>query len=338
MSEALRRLRLRPHEVVAVVFAVAGFVVLERMPLHYPRAALFLAHATSSAIIFAVALAISWVRFRRDRTLWRGEAIEIARSSAAFLVVFSTSFVLKSFIYVINRRVWDRELFALDRALHFGSSPTVFLVTLLDSPAVLRILDVYYSQLYFVIFLGVPAFLLARLSQRQRVRFTAAFIFMWIAGNVLYLALPSWGPVFTAPALVEKSLQSMPATMWVQRQLFDEISSLVRNPMAPRIAKFGGVAAFPSLHVAVVTLFALAMRRLVKSGFVVMLIAVALMQIGSVITGYHFMVDGYVGALLAAGSWWIAGFVAGRGDEERVPPAPAQKSAPAGTSSAAMLL
>jgi hypothetical protein len=303
--------RVLPHEIVAAVFLIAGLILLERMPVTYPRTALFLAYAVPALIIFAVAAAVSLFRFRARRDLWKGELIHIGRCCLALLLVFSMSFLLKSFIYLINRRVWDRELFALDRALHFGYSPTIFLVTLLDNPLLLGFLDLYYSMFYFFMFIGVPALLLAFLDRRARMRFTAALTLMWISGNVLYLLLPSWGPAFTDTRLVVDALRYMPRTMWVQSQLYQELSSLVRSPLAPRNVRFGSVAAFPSLHVGIVTLFALATRKLLPAGFALLIIAIVLMQIGSVVTGYHFMIDGYAGMLLAAGAWFVARWSAG---------------------------
>lgn len=294
---------------MAVVYFAVGVVILERLPVTYPRAALFLAHAVPTLIIFTIASLLSFVRHRRHRDIWKRELVEISRCCVAIVLVFSVSFVLKSFIYLINARVWDRELYWLDRAIHLGHSPTVFLVTLLGDRSFLRFLDLYYSFFYFFMFVGVPGALLAYLGHRKRVQFTAALVLMWLAGNVIYLLLPSWGPAFSDTALVVEALQSMPRTVWVQTQLYEELSTLVRDPLAPRFARFGSVAAFPSLHVAVVTLFAIATRKLLPAGFALLVIAVILMQIGSVITGYHFMVDGYAGALLAAGAWWLARFL-----------------------------
>jgi len=295
-----------PHEVAALVYVVVGLVVIERLPIAYSREALLLAHSTSTLLIFAMAVTLSYLRARGDRGFWKREVLDITRCCAALLVVFSTSFVGKSFIYLINSRVWDGQLMAIDQEIHFGHSPTIFFATLFQNDLFLRLLDIYYSQLYFVLFVTVPALLLAYSDRMQRVRFTAALVLLWMGGNLLYILLPSWGPVFTAPALVEGPLQSMPATVWVQSRLFGEISSLVHSPLAPRVARFGGVAAFPSLHVAVVTLFALAGRKLLHGKFAIAVVAVLLMQVGSVVTGYHFMIDGYAGALLAIAAWQVA--------------------------------
>lgn len=296
--------RLLPHEILAIVFCLVGIVLLERMPVTYPRSALFLAFASPVLLIFILAAGIAALR---DRSRFRENVAGIARCCAPLLFVLATAFLLKSFIHVINPRVYDRLLFVIDRRLHFGFSPTIFLTTLFDNHLFLRGLDLYYTSVYFVLFIGVTAALLGTLDPALRLRFAAAFAMMWMAGTALYLVVPSWGPAFSATPLVERTLRSMPHTVWVQRQLYGELASLVNHPLAPRLVRFGSVAAFPSLHVAVLTLFTLALRRLSRLGFVLGLGGALLMLFGSVITGYHFLIDGEAGALLAAGAWFVAG-------------------------------
>jgi hypothetical protein len=299
--------RVLPHEIVAAVFLIVGLVLLERMPVTYPRTALFLAYAMPGLVIFGLAASVSFFRLRGRREVWKRDLIDIARCCLVLMLVFSMSFLLKSFIYLLNHR----ELFKFDRALHFGHSPTIFLVTLLRNPLLLRVLDFYYTGFYFFMFIGVPSFLLAYLDRRGRFRFIAALVLMWIAGNVLYIVLPSWGPAFSDTRLVVDALQYMPRTVRVQTALYQELSSLVRSPLAPRNVRYGSVAAFPSLHVGIITLFALATRKLLPAGFALLIVAILLMQIGSVVTGYHFMIDGYAGMLLAAGSWFAARWSSG---------------------------
>ena len=317
------RPRPLPHEIISALFCVVGVVLLERMPVTYPRSALFLAYAQPIAVICVLALIVTAIRRRRDRAVLRADAVEIIRGCVPLALVLATAFVLKSFIHLINRRVWDRQLFALDQTLHGGYSPTIFLVTLLGNPHLLRVIDLIYSSVYYVIFFGGAALLLAFLPAGLRLRFAAAFVLMWTAGTFFYLALPSWGPVFSATHLVEEALQSMPITVQVQSQLYRELSSLVRAPLAPRVVIFGCVAAFPSLHVGVVTLFAIAARRIARPLFLGALVLVVVMVIGSVVSGYHYLIDGYAGALLAAGAWWLAGKTIATPAAPAAPPHPA---------------
>jgi len=296
---------LRFHEIVAALFCIAGVVILERMPVTYPRSALLLTYASPISIIFVISVVLAAIR-RRTRTLVIKVAKEIARCCITLALVFAVSFLLKSFIHLINPRVYDRQLFALDRRVHFGYSPTLFFVALFNQPAFLRFMDIYYTVVDYLLFLFGTSAIFAFLDSRRRAQFGAAFVLMWIVATVFYLVTPSWGPAFSATSLVEPALRFMPRTVWLQSRLYGELSSLVNAPLAPRVAYLGGVAAFPSLHVAYIALLAIAARHIARSGFAVALVAVFLMQLGSVITGYHFMIDGYAGIAIAAGSWWVA--------------------------------
>src|SRR5262249_25056206 len=110
--------------------------------------------------------------------------------------------------------------------------------------------------------------------------------------------------VFVTPEVFQGVLPHMPVTVAVQTALFRELSSLVSNPLAPRTVHYGCVAAFPSLHVALVALFAFASRPVSRSWYRINLLFVFLMVLGSVVTGYHYLLDGIAGIALAGLCWW----------------------------------
>jgi membrane-associated phospholipid phosphatase len=69
---------------------------------------------------------------------------------------------------------------------------------------------------------------------------------------------------------------------------------------------FYGVAAMPSLHVAAVVLLAYFLARLSPFAGVIGIAYALAIAIGSVFLQWHYAVDGYAGALLAALTAWIA--------------------------------
>ncbi len=99
-------------------------------------------------------------------------------------------------------------------------------------------------------------------------------------------------------------LKNMPITFQLQRILYGEISSLVANPFGFRRIELGSVAAFPSMHLAEVMLLTLASRPISRRWFRWNLGLVAVMLLGSVVTGYHYLIDGWAGIALALGAWW----------------------------------
>ena len=317
LEARLRSLRPFPHEVVALAYLAAGGLVLERLPVTYPRQAILLAATLPAKWIAAAGLAAvsaryaaAWWQNRRRSGEGRppvpvtADLLVLLRAVLILMPVLSVHFLLKSFIHLVNPRMWDAALWDLDRAACLGLSPSLFLTGLFANPWFLEALDLVYSRLYFfLIVLSVPLLLVVPTLQR-RMAFLAAYTFLWIAGSVLYLALPSWGPVFVFPSVFTGVLPYMPATVGVQGVLFDEISSLVRDPLGPRQVQFGSVAAFPSLHLAVVTVFAAASRWTSRPWFVANAMVVLVMLIGSVVTGYHYLIDGWAGIALGLLACW----------------------------------
>ena len=178
-------------------------------------------------------------------------------------------------------------------------------MTLFGSPAAYRVIDFVYSGVYFFVILTYLAIFFSLLPARKRLVFFSAYTTIWIVGAVLYLAIPSWGPVFIDPSVFEPALKHMPATVAVQSILYGEISSLVHHPLGRRIVRFGCVAAFPSLHLSVSLMFTIASRWLSKRWFRWNLLLVGFMLVGSVVTGYHYLIDGWVGMILTVVVWWL---------------------------------
>ena len=297
--------RFLPHEIVAVVYVAAGIVVLERLPVSYPRQALWQAYLTFFGPLFAVAYALSWLVHRRRGT-WRPreETIVLGRIAAVLALTLPVHFLLKSFVHLVNPRTWDVELSRWDQALHFGVNPSRFFVALFPGPVFLHMLDFAYSAAYYFFIIGTTAACFALLSTRMRFVFGSAYMLLWIFGAVLYLAFPSWGPVFVFSNDYQRTLAQMPITRAIQQQLFLELSSLVNHPLGPRTVRFGSVAAFPSLHVGEVALLAIASRVISRRWFAWNVLYLTIIVIGSLVTGYHYMIDAYGGLAIALLAWW----------------------------------
>jgi hypothetical protein len=297
------------HEVLALAYVAACALALETMGRPYPRSALLLAYGRFGVVVVLVAslvLAAARLLLRRRRELppLHVEVLRVGRAALFLLPVLASHFVLKSFTHLLNRRVLDPQLAELDRRLHLGIDPGRFLTTLFGERLVLQAIDVFYSGLYYVVVVGSTALLLALLPHARRRAFVTAFMLVFMAGSALYLAVPSWGPVFVWPGDFAQALSHMPLTWRVQAVLFQEISSIVHDPDGDLIIRYGSVAAFPSLHLAVVTLFAVASRGVSRPWSVAGVVIVLLMLISSVVTGYHYLLDGYAGLGMALGAWW----------------------------------
>ncbi|HEU5163470.1 MAG TPA: phosphatase PAP2 family protein [Thermoanaerobaculia bacterium] len=307
LLDRLRSPRPFPHEWMILAYLIAALVLLETMPVTYPRIALIAAYAGPVGVITAIAALVTLLRHRRggERDVpLSGDLLAIGRIVLLLSVAWATHFLLKSFIFVINPKTWDLFFAVWDQRIHLGFSPSTFFTTLFRAKWFLFALDLVYSGAYFLVVLIYTSIFLGILPLRLKMAFGAAFTLLWVVGSSLYVAMPSWGPVYVFSDEFVNTLRYMPLTVSIQRTLFEEISSLVRNPEALRYVKLGSVAAFPSLHVAVVMLFALASRHISRRWFHANVILMAVMVIGSVVTGYHYLIDGWAGIALAAGLWF----------------------------------
>jgi membrane-associated phospholipid phosphatase len=322
--ESLRKFIPAPYEIIAYSFGILAYFILIQLPVYYPILEtfkqalhsfwrlLFLALVT---LILSVAIRL---RFRKETVKdWKTHLresnfsnlnywLEAVRISIAILVAMVFHFLLKSSVFLINPRVWDSELQHLDQMIHFGISPSLFFLELFKSEYFYRGIDYFYSIIYGGLVILYPPIFIGIASRHVRRVLGTAFILIFVIGVIVYIAIPSWGPVFVEPEEFESALQQMPMTVKVQSQLYKETSSLVRNPLGTRTIVYGGIAAFPSLHVAILTLFALISHTVSKTWFKINVLFVIFMILGSVVTGYHYLIDGYAGLLLGWGTYKLA--------------------------------
>ena len=156
-----------------------------------------------------------------------------------------------------------------------------------------------YLPVLLILFDGNPA--------RVR-RFTWLYLFAWVAvGNVLALVFLSAGPVYydqllggdTFAGLTEALAASGVTDSSVGRthaKLWDVYTSGAQDSGS-------GISAFPSVHIAMVTVFALYLwerhRLLAFPGAAL----VALFLFLSVYLGWHYAVDGYASIALVIALW-----------------------------------
>ncbi len=230
--------------------------------------------------------------------------IDTGRIMVSFSLIQTTHLILKAYIPLINSGNFDPLLWRLDSVLGAGHDPVVVVLRLFSAPSIHRAFDVLYSGVYFfALWAGVVVFF-AFLRGPSRIGFFNSFFVMWQLGLLLYVLLPSWGPVFTRPELFEETLTNMRFTVMVQHRLYLETSSLVAGQYNIVIRNFG-LAAFPSLHVAVFVLYSLWAPKVGRVWLWWNVALIPLILIGSMLTGYHYLIDGIVGALVAACAWVI---------------------------------
>lgn len=254
---------------------------------------------------------LGWQSLRDPRHFWAAvnpERLWGAVLVAALLIPVQVTFqALKQAIGAVIGFPADPWLHQLDVAIHGGPAWAWFPLT----PWFVRTLD----WLYMAWFLGLVGFFLWAAWTSHRVlrqRAIIAFLGVWIgAGTIAAAAMPSAGPCYyeavtgqTPYAELMAGLDQIDATSGLRARFNQRgVWALHANR---EWGVFAGLSAMPSIHVAVAVLFALiAWQRSVTFGMVLTVYAVTI-QIGSVVLGWHYGIDGYVGALMAWGSWRLA--------------------------------
>ena len=213
---------------------------------------------------------------------------------------------IKLTVPVFHPRLFDRELWNLDQHLLLGYSPTVFLLTIFRP--ILRAFDWSYANIFFASIVIAFSYFLSAPERRLRVGFANGNSAMWIIGAWLYLALPSIGPAYHFPDIWFEYGSLLPVTQHFQQMLMRNYLSMMRLAAGgnePIVIIFG-VAAFPSLHVAFQTYTFLWMRKLWRHGEIVFGIFLLVIFLGSMVTGWHYLIDGLAGIALAALCYWGA--------------------------------
>jgi len=207
----------------------------------------------------------------------------------------------------------DRLLYEASVHIH-SRMAWQWLAPVLDRPHIVRLLDITY-MLWFPAMLVFALWCSWTSDRLLRQRAITAFLLMWIvAGTVVAAVFSSAGPIYygkvvSGPnpyaALVEKldAMNASGVTLFnrrTERNLWATYEDDTWNP-------FGGISAMPSLHVGIAALYVLIAGR--RSRLLALMLAAfaAATLIGSVTLGWHYPLDGYVGAALAAVCWSIAG-------------------------------
>ena len=214
----------------------------------------------------------------------------------ALQLMLSVHAIIKQAIFLINPRLYDEWLEAVDVVLHAGYNPAFLAREYFSAPWLGAFIDSSYLFWYQT---QLPCFAIFILTRNRKLfeSFFLAYFGLWLIGGLLALLIPSWGPIYYRPELFsglhKPHADVLQAKLWTDNLLF------LQNPSLFKAQSFEGIAAFPSLHVGVVALFSFFLFR-VHWGFGMLMGAYALLvQLGSVVLGWHYAIDGYFSALLA---------------------------------------
>lgn len=230
----------------------------------------------------------------------------------------------------------DPWLSRADLLLH-GTAPWRLYARLLPDWSWVAAIDVLYLCWGFAV-IGFLFWASWSHVRPLRQRALVAFLLLAIGGATLGAwAGASAGPCYyefvtppTASNPYDELLARLDAVGSGQEELFARTMQrgLWDVQVRDQPATFSGVSAMPSLHVGNAVLLALIAWRRSKIAGVLMTGYAVVIQIGSVVLAWHYAIDGYVGAMLAVGSWIGAGMLLGQGRTLPSPRATAGGSRP----------
>lgn len=294
---------------VWAVLAANGFNITQTVLQEFgTTGASVLVHATGGALLRLIVEA-----FRgRARQLWRDvftagwitDTVRIALAGVFTVMVYGW---IKLLVPVFHTRLFDQQLAVVDRAICGGFSPTFFLLNVFSNPRALWFFDSAYTRIFFVSLPIAFTFFLSHPSRRIRIAFTTGNAVLWISGAWLYLAVPSLGPAFAFPDVWLAHGRDLPITNMFQAKLMHNYQNVLkfRHGLNPPVTFMFGVAAFPSLHVGFQAFVFLWMRRLWIYGQLVFGLFLLFIFLGSMITGWHYLIDGLAAFVIAGLCYYI---------------------------------
>lgn len=213
---------------------------------------------------------------------------------------------------------WDERFHRWDLAIHGGHMPWELLGPLSGDGATL-LLNVAYNLWFFILF-GLVVWQGLSEDRVLRFRFLASFLLVFIlGGNVLALLWSSVGPCFWGMAVpgpdpyaplmarlhgINDALVAQNGAEGVHLWSLDVQAQLWEVYATGAVETVGGISAMPSMHVASSVLFACLGWAHSRWLGVLLTAFAAVIQVGSVALGWHYAVDGYVGACITLVIWF----------------------------------
>jgi hypothetical protein len=303
----------RPYffEIFALAnLAVILFLARESLPIigspltHLATLSIGIGTQAVAGIVLRILIAL----VRRDRSYfavirspaWIADTLRLIVFGAIVVLAYGS---LKLVIPIHHSRLFDPELWELDRALMFGIAPTTFFLDVFGAPWFLRLIDWTYAYIFFASAFIAYAWVLSHPERRIRIAFANGNALLWISGAWLYLLWPSLGPALRFPDVWFAHSEMLRNTQALQALLMRNYQNVIRAsngmPVTEPIRIVFGIGAFPSLHVAFQMYVFLWARRVWRTGQVLFGIFVLVIFLGSMITGWHYLIDSLAGVLMA---------------------------------------
>jgi len=243
---------------------------------------------------------------RRTARFFAGSLLMIA-----VVVLFQSMFASVKTSFSRDGFPYEKALADLDKLIHFGHSPAKYLYSFAKNEWVLRTVEFNYNVLWFVVCFGVLYWVaISPRADRIRLRFVFSFMMVWVVvGNVVAALLPTAGPAFYSlvtgdPDRFHKVRDFVGTTAGTFSSAADEQRYLWALHLAGSDGFGSGISAFPSMHVALISLMAMFATEHNRRLGIAVWVYVAFIVASSTYLGWHYAVDGYAAIILVAMVYW----------------------------------
>jgi len=228
---------------------------------------------------------------------------------AAWYLCYATFRNVKSMAPFVNHRLYDDRLADIDRAIWAGHDPATVLHDLFGTGVAAHL----FSTAYIVWIALVPVSIAVALVWTRHTSagswYVTAVAVDWVLGALLYVAVPTLGPIYSSPAM----FAALPHTYVtdLENGLLTDRTAVISHPWGSGTLQT--IAAFPSLHVGImvticlsVTLFGL--QRWIR---VVAWVFLAITIVSTMYLGWHFFTDILGGFAVGSFAVWISAMATG---------------------------
>ncbi len=251
----------------------------------------------------------------RNRDTLSAAPFMVLAGVVSFGLLMSSYTTLKARIPMIVPFAWDDTFASLDAALFLGSDPWKLFEWVHETPPLLITIDFLYD-IWAVCLVGswITCFVASGIAPARRLRYCLSLMMTWfIGGNLLALVFSSAGPCFYEHVGADPAryadlmahLRSVPALRST------ELQDMLWQTFQQDGIGIGGISALPSMHCATAFLFAVMFGRTPVWRAITITYFLIILS-GSVILGWHYMVDGLAGAAVAFICWKLSGIVVAR--------------------------
>lgn len=227
----------------------------------------------------------------------------------AWYLCYATFRNVKSMVPFVNHHRYDGRLASIDRGIWGGNSPAHVLHQVLGTHLAAHVFSTVYIGWIALVPVSIAIALVWTRSTAAGSWYVTAVAVDWVLGAILYLLVPTLGPVYSAP----RDFTMLPHTY-----VTDLVNSLLTDRHAVVADVWGSgtlqtIAAFPSLHVGIMTTICLSVMlfRLKRWIQVVSWIFWVLTVFATLYIGWHFFCDIIGGAAVGSFAVWISAMTTG---------------------------